>query len=1682
MASFMKFPIPSAVILVTLALGITSADAGRYPSTGVQTFTYADGTTVLGDGTTFSSTYLDGMIGFAKVNSNSLQIASQSLGGNYSALRIPNLDVGNPIQSFDASVNLKMVKGASATAIPGAGWALCFGAIPSLGDGAGDIGYTMNGGIVISFDTYADTPNDRPSIDVYCNNTVVGSFLSYDLNETSTIAASSSSTFTLTNPETGGVTVNMAATASASVVQARMRAVSGWNLVTVTGTPGNWTVTHGSFNSHPNPVANAAGLVGLNMAPGFGAMTVTNTVDGNATTKEVWTIGGLQGRGFVFDTNFRPLTVHWDYDGLDLSFNGQTIFTNLATPGFSPTSGNAFAITASTAGGDQDTFLDDLLIQTSPASPPDTGGPIISEFMAENKDTLEDEDMETSDWIEIYNGQNAAVDLAGYQLVQGATTWTFPSVSLAAYGHLVVFASGKNRTANTAMLHTNFTLPKTGGTFSLRNPALTVISSWTYPNQFEDVSYGLKYQGGASGFLSPVSPRAGTLYSYDVAPNGPAEDVVWSSEGGLITTATPLSVTAPLASGAVVRYTLDNTNPSPTSALYSTALNLANSTTVRARVYTPGHLPGNVSSRTLLMLDSSLANYNGSGQSFKSHLPLIVLDSMGTNVDGVTDSGQARPHRFTYGVVIDKDATTGLADITSPITNWQGRGGTHVRGDSSSGFAQKSYAWETWDNLDNDKDAALLDLPAESDWALYGPFTDKTFIRNLVTYTKMRELHGDADGFAMRTRMVEVIFNMDPGQAVSYNDYRGVYILMERIKRSKDRMNIAKLTDQVTDPALITGGYIFRRDRVSADGTTLLPVGMNSHTPGVLNAAQTTYLSNYINAFNNALNGPNFTDPVLGYAPYIDVNSFIENWWFVEITKQIDGYRLSTYFTKDRGGKITATPIWDYNLSLGNAYYAVGDQYAGWYWNLGDTYWWARLRQDPAYELKNWDRYWEMRRTIFNTASLQNSMDQYKLMATNGSTTPVSNNFVLTAGQSSTMENAAQRHYRKYPVLGTYLWPNAGGPPNEAATLTPRPWEINTTYQSEVDWMKTWIGQRLNWIDDQNFPSGSTVIYRPPVVNPGPGSVPVSSQINISRYAGTPPGGYSYAAGGTLYYTLDGTDPSVGAAFPTETELISGASNACRWLVPSAANGGFTLTAGAGAQQWTNYTAPVNDANWTAATTGIGYDVGEGNYTTLISASGNTGTQMQNINATCYVRVPFTIADAATLAAINTLNLGMKYDDGFIAYINGVKVAGANDTDGSVTTDPSTALSPVARDEGAAVNFETFNISSAGIPALRVGSNMLAIHCLNGVNNTSSDLLMVPKLTWLPVNTSTGGGIVYTGSITLNNSATLKTRLLSNGIWSPLTTNTYVVDAVPASATNLVISEIHYHPTGATLAEVAAGFTSARDFEFIELLNVSTQNVDLSNCAFTDGITYGFGSANPAALTLAPGGRAIIVANLAAFISRNGNNPAVRILGEFSGSLNNAGETVTLLAASASVIASFTYLTSEPWPVDADGPGYSLLLNNPAANPAYGAGTSWRSSSQIGGSPGNTNSNTFTGSNFGDTDNDGSSDFLEYAMGSSQSSPESTPQMSHNFVVDPPGADPGTYLTFQYTRNLAADGVILTPQESSDLGTWNGAGMVYVSTVNQANGTALITCRSATPISGPATRNYLRVLVTPAVP
>ena len=205
-----------------------------------------------------------------------------------------------------------------------------------------------------------------------------------------------------------------------------------------------------------------------------------------------------------------PVVIHWDANGLDLTYDGSTLATNLATPGFSPSTGDRFAFSGRTGGANQNSYLDDVSVTTVTQSPINTGGPVISEFVADNDDGLEDEDLDRSDWIEIYNGQNASVNLSGYYLTNdfgNRMMWQFPSQPLAAYEYFVLFASGKDRAVAGSTLHTNFTLPKAGGYLALVAPdGVTVLSEFNFGEQSGDVAYGELGHARTLGFLETPTP------------------------------------------------------------------------------------------------------------------------------------------------------------------------------------------------------------------------------------------------------------------------------------------------------------------------------------------------------------------------------------------------------------------------------------------------------------------------------------------------------------------------------------------------------------------------------------------------------------------------------------------------------------------------------------------------------------------------------------------------------------------------------------------------------------------------------------------------------------------------------------------------------------------------------------------------------------------------------------------------------------------------------------------------------------------------------------------------------------------------------------------------------------------------------------------------------------------------
>lgn len=286
--------------------------------------------------------------------------------------------------------------------------------------------------------------------------------------------------------------------------------------------------------------------------------------------------------------------------------------------------------------------------------------------------------------------------------------------------------------------------------------------------------------------------------------------------------------------------------------------------------------------------------------------------------------------------------------------------------------------------------------------------------------------------------------------------------------------------------------------------------------------------------------------------------------------------------------------------------------------------------------------------------------------------------------------------------------------------------------------------------------------------------------------------------------------------------------------------------------------------------------------------------------------------------------------------------------------------------------------------------------------------------------------------------------------------------AVPATAANLVISEIMYHPGAPSAAEIGAGFSDPEAFEYLELQNISpTNSITLANCQFTAGISLVLPT-----VTLAPGARALVVGNTAAFAQRYGGG--FTILGSYQPGnfLSNSGDHIILLDAQGQTIRDFSYNDHAPWPESPDGGGYSLVLINPASNPDHANPLNWRASVAVNGNPGTGDSTILSGDPTGDDDHNGITNLVQYALSGTQL---------------PSGSGDGSFLYITFRRNLAADDVTYIVERSTNLtnpASWSSAAtdVTLDSETHNADGTAIYVWRSLHPF-GESPQEYLRLRV-----
>ena len=421
-----------------------------------------------------------------------------------------------------------------------------------------------------------------------------------------------------------------------------------------------------------------------------------------------------------------------------------------------------------------------------------------------------------------------------------------------------------------------------------------------------------------------------------------------------------------------------------------------------------------------------------------SNLPIIVINTHGQQI--VDD------YKITADMGIIYNGEGVRNNLTDPFNNYNGKIGIEIRGSSSQMFPKKQYSVETRDLSGNDLDVSLLGFPAENDWVLYAPYNDKSLIRDVLVY----RLANDMGRYASRSKFCEVVLN---------NEYAGVYVLFEKIKRDVNRVNIKKLNPTDISGDALTGGYIIKIDKTDGENnagwfSNYLPfpqlpnkILYQYHVPkpDEIVQQQMTYIQSLIFNFETIMKySSNIADSATGYPKYIDTDSFVDFILINELVKNVDAYRLSTFLYKDRDSrntKLFAGPVWDFNIAFGNA-----DYYEGWMTNGWQLEHLTNSQNIPSYEPFLTPFWW---RKLFDDTKFRNRVYARWQNVKNGSF-KVQNIYHYVDSLVQLLDESKSRNFEKWPTLGIWVWPN---------------YFVGQTYEQEINYLKSWTANRINWLD-----------------------------------------------------------------------------------------------------------------------------------------------------------------------------------------------------------------------------------------------------------------------------------------------------------------------------------------------------------------------------------------------------------------------------------------------------------------------------------------------------------------------------------------------------------------------------------------------------------------------------------------
>lgn len=419
-----------------------------------------------------------------------------------------------------------------------------------------------------------------------------------------------------------------------------------------------------------------------------------------------------------------------------------------------------------------------------------------------------------------------------------------------------------------------------------------------------------------------------------------------------------------------------------------------------------------------------------------SNLPIVVI-----SIPGGADI--PNEPKISADMKIIHNGAGQINHATDNGNVYSGRVGIEIRGRYSANLPQKPYGFETRDEAGDNLNVPLLGMPEENDWVLTANYNDKTFLRNYMAFDLFRKM----GHYAPRTEYCEVLVN---------DQYMGIYLLGEKIKQDKNRVDIAKLNPDENSGNDLTGGYIFATDYFTASDSWLSSYSPPNKpgadvyfvyydpVPDILTSTQKTYLKDFVDSFERVLYNPGYKDRSSGYRAFLDVNSFVDYFLIGELSRNVDAYKKSRFFFKDKesnGGLIHSGPPWDFDWAwkdiTENCIHFNQTDGSGWAFKINECgawpvppSWEVRLIQDDDFASRIHDKYYLLRKTLFSEKYLHGVIDSV----------------------ADLLNEAQERHYQRWKILGR----NVG---------TPEYGEQPATFSGEIDKFKSWISRRLDWLD-----------------------------------------------------------------------------------------------------------------------------------------------------------------------------------------------------------------------------------------------------------------------------------------------------------------------------------------------------------------------------------------------------------------------------------------------------------------------------------------------------------------------------------------------------------------------------------------------------------------------------------------